>query len=364
MNQKVRILVVDDAVVVRRLANNALSADPDLVVVGTASNGRIALARIPEVNPDLILLDMEMPEMDGLQTLAEIRKTYPRLPIIMFSTQTRRGAVATLDALSMGASDYVTKPNLLSGDAQDPKLFWRDLTAKIKALCLKDRPSDIVPSVPQVRSPSALLPAQQDRRSSGRVDVVAIGVSTGGPNALAEVLPVLPPNFPVPVVVVQHMPPLFTRLLAERLSSQSHLRVIEAVSGDRIFPGSIWVAPGDYHMVLERHSDDLVTVQTNQNPPENWCRPSVDVLFKSVAETYVGQTLAVILTGMGQDGLRGCETIASFGGQIIAQDEATSVVWGMPGFVVHAGLAEKVLPLREIAPEIIRRVQVGRSFQP
>ena len=189
--------------------------------------------------------------------------------------------------------------------------------------------------------------------------MVAIGTSTGGPNALGELLPLLPQNFPVPIVLVQHMPPIFTKFLAERLSSKTQIRVTEAEDNQELLPGNAYIAPGDFHMMVERNKES-VRIRTHQEHPENSCRPAVDVLFRSVAEVYQGDALAVIMTGMGHDGLRGCERIREAGGQILAQDAATSVVWGMPGFVVNAGLADLVLPLGQLAGEIVRRVGQGR----
>jgi two-component system chemotaxis response regulator CheB len=366
--RKIRVLIVDDAVVVRKMVGDVLSADSALEVVGAAANGRIGLAKIPQVNPDLVTLDMEMPEMDGLQTLAVLRKTYPRLPVIMFSTLTARGAVATLDALSLGANDYVTKPANVGSVAVGMQRIREDLIPKIKALCPGiagiERPP--APSLRTLRPENHTPPRpgssiEQAIHSPGRrVDIVAIGVSTGGPNALAELLPQLPADFPVPVVIVQHMPPLFTKLLAERLAAKSAIRVNEGAAGALLQPGYAWVAPGDFHMVVARDAA-AVRLQMHQGPPENSCRPAVDVLFRSVAKLYGTGALAVVLTGMGQDGLRGCEEIRESGGQILAQDEASSVVWGMPGFVARAGLADKILPLEQMANEITRRVRESRS---
>jgi two-component system, chemotaxis family, protein-glutamate methylesterase/glutaminase len=311
--KKIRVLIVDDAVVVRRLVADLLSADPALEVAGTAANGRIALAKVPQVKPDLVTLDLEMPDMDGLATLAALRETYPRLPVLMLSRHTQRASAATLDALAGGAALACPRPPSAAG--------------------LGARP---------------------------RVDVLAIGASTGGPNALTALLATFPPGWPVPTLIVQHMPPVFTRHLAERLTTKSHLAVREAVAAAPVEPGGAWVALGDHHTELARSAAG-VRVQLHQGPPENSCRPSVDVLFRSVADTYGPAALAVVLTGMGHDGLRGCEAIRAAGGQVLAQDEATSIVWGMPGSVALAGLAEQVLPLDELGPEIVRRVLAGRS---
>jgi len=345
---RIRVLVVDDSAVIRRLVSEELAADPALEVVGTAANGKIALARLPQLNPDLVILDVEMPEMDGLAALREIRKAYPRLPVIMFSSLTERGAEATLDALALGATDYFTKPTGAGGLEASLRVIREELVPEIKALC---------PRAPAAPAP-APPPAAPGR--AGLVEVVAIGTSTGGPNALAELFAGLPADLPVPVVIVQHMPPMFTRLLAERLSARYAVRVEEGHTGGLLRPGHGWVAPGDFHMAVVR--DGLhAKLLLHRDPPENSCRPAADVLFRSVARAYGPAALAVVLTGMGQDGQRGCEAVRAAGGQVIAQDEATSVVWGMPGAVARAGLADAVLPLAEIAPEVVRRVRAGRG---
>lgn len=350
---KFRILVVDDSVVIRKIVSEELTLDPALEVVGTAANGKIALARIPQVNPDLVILDIEMPEMDGLAALKEIRKHYPRLPVIMFSSLTERGAAATLDALALGATDYFTKPNSSGGLEASRQVIREELIPEIKTLCGRTAtPRFTVPAPPPSSAGSGARPA---------VGVVAIAASTGGPNALAEVFGALPADLPVPVVIVQHMPPMFTRLLAERLSVQFAVKVQEALAGEPLKPGKAWIAPGDHHLIVVRHGTE-VRMLLHQDPPENSCRPAADVLFRSVAQTFGPSALAVVMTGMGQDGLRGCEAIRAAGGQILAQDEATSVVWGMPGYVVKAGLADKVVPLAHLAPEIVRRVAMNRGI--
>jgi two-component system, chemotaxis family, protein-glutamate methylesterase/glutaminase len=356
--RRIRILVVDDAVVVRRMVTDVLSEDPEIEVVGAAANGRIGLQKLTQVNPDLVTLDIEMPEMDGLQTLAALRKTHPTLPVIMFSTLTERGGAATLEALSLGASDYVTKPANVGSVALAQQRIREELIPKVKAL-IRKRAHVAEPHAPSVPTPIARPampspPRLQPTTAAGPVEVLAIGVSTGGPNALAAVLPQLPAGFPIPIVLVQHMPPMFTRLLAERLDAQSKVKVVEAAGGEVLQPGVVYVAPGNFHMVVQRRGTQVVTV-LNQLPPENSCRPAVDPLFRSVSQVYGSRALGVILTGMGQDGLRGSEDIRAAGGSIIAQDEATSVVWGMPGFVVRAGLADRVLPLAAVATELTRR---------
>jgi two-component system chemotaxis response regulator CheB len=355
---KTRILIVDDAVVVRRLLSDALGADPELEVVGTAPDGRIALAKIAQLVPDLVILDVEMPEMDGLATLAAIRATNPALPVLMFSSLTERGAPATLELLALGASDYATKPSDFAGIEAAAQFVRRELIPKVKALC--GAPTQEGPPAPA--GPPPAPGSRPDKAATGRtpIEVVAIAASTGGPFALTALLPALPADFPVPLVIVQHMPPMFTKLLADRLSQQSAIAIREAQAGDVPRPGGAWLAPGDHHMVLCREGD-AVRIQTHQGAMENSCRPSADVLFRSVAEAHAGRVLAVILTGMGRDGLRGCERVRQAGGQILAQDQATSVVWGMPGHVARAGLADMVLPLEHLATEITRRARAGRT---
>ena len=358
--RKIRILVVDDAVVVRRMLSDVLASDPAFEIAGTAANGRIALARIPQVNPDIVILDVEMPEMDGLETLAEIRKTYHLMPVIMYSTLTQRGAAATLDALSLGANDYVTKPSNVGGATQAIAAIRDSLGPKIKAFCGRAAGFELpVVARPTLFAPKP-KPATPPAHRNVPISVLAIGTSTGGPNALAEVVPNLPANFQVPVVIVQHMPPIFTKLLADRLSAKGKLRVQEGRPGAVVQPGEVWLAPGDYHMIVERNGTGT-RIATHQGPPENSCRPAVDVLFRSVADVYGAGVLGVVMTGMGQDGLRGSECIREAGGQILAQDEATSVVWGMPGYVVQASLADRVLPLDQIGGEIVRRVTASRA---
>jgi two-component system chemotaxis response regulator CheB len=348
---KIRVLVVDDAAVFRRFVSEELSRDPALEVVGTAANGSIALARMTQVTPDVVILDVEMPEMDGLATLSELRKTHPRLPVIMFSALTERGAEATLDALALGATDYFAKPSREGGLDASLTVIREQLIPKIKALCTPDGES--APS--KKASPGKPTPRAWGNQPRP-LEVLAIGASTGGPNALGEIFRRLPADFPVPIVVVQHMPPMFTRLLAERLSAQSPIRILEGSSGSVLQPGQAWIAPGDHHLTVVRDGRQA-RLRVHQDPPENSCRPAVDVLLRSVATTFGANSLAVILTGMGQDGLRGCEAVREAGGQILAQDEATSVVWGMPGSVVRAGLADQVLPLPLLAEEILHRVQ-------
>jgi two-component system chemotaxis response regulator CheB len=332
---RIRVLVVDDSVVFRRLVADVLAEDPALEVAGTAANGRIALQKIPQVNPDLVILDVEMPEMDGLQALVELRKTWPRLPVIMFSALTEPGAAATLEALALGATDYFTKPANVGGLDASLEVLRAQLIPEIKALCRGISHQGEVPA----RPPAASRPSRAF--VAARVEAVLIAASTGGPNALAAVFSTLPADLSAPVLIVQHMPPTFTKLLAERLTAEHQIPVREASSGVLLQPGRAWIAPGDHHLITVRDGS-RTRLLIHQDPPENSCRPAADVLFRSAARTFGNGCLAVVLTGMGQDGLRGCEQIREAGGQILAQDEASSVVWGMPGYVARAGLVERV----------------------
>jgi two-component system chemotaxis response regulator CheB len=359
---KIRVLIVDDAVVVRKMLSDTMNQDPDIEVVGVAANGSICLQKISQVNPDIVSLDIEMPEMNGLEALDKIREKWPKLPVIMFSTLTQKGATATLEALSKGAADYVAKPSKAKSLDEGIEYIKSGLIPKIKALCSESVGLDIPSSLPKPK-PVVVHP-EDPKNMKGvkrfhRVDVVTIGVSTGGPNALAELLPSFPESFPVPIVLVQHMPPNFTKLLADRLDSKSNLKVKECENGDVLQPGHVYIAPGDYHMYIEQDKGDVVA-RVNQAPHENSCRPAADVLFRSVAKVFGRNAMAVVLTGMGQDGLHGCQHIQARGGQVLVQDEASSVVWGMPGFVVKSKLADKILPLNKIADEIILKCQTGR----
>ena len=348
--QPLRVLIVDDSAVLRRLLGDVLASDPEIEVAGTAGNGSLALARIPEVKPDLITLDIEMPGMDGLATITEIRKLYPKLPVIMFSNLTERGAAATLDALARGASDYVAKPTRAGSVEAARQRVREELIPKIKSLC------EVRGKFPQpLSAPAVVAPT----RAPVRIDIVAIGTSTGGPNALAELIAQFPADFPVPIVIVQHMPPLFTRLLADRLNSRSRLHVQEGQEGMKVESGQVWIAPGGRHVTVARKGGDVV-LALKRDPPENSCRPAVDVLFRSVANAYGASALAVVLTGMGADGTLGARVIRDAGGEVIVQDEASSVVWGMPGSVVAASLADRICPLANIVPEVVRRVTFRR----
>lgn len=347
---KTRVLVVDDSVLMRTTISHVLGSDPELEVAGVAANGRIALAKMAQLRPDVVTLDFEMPEMDGMQTLAALQAAYPSVPVIMLSSLTMSGAAETLEALSRGASDYVAKPK--GGDpASALDVLASELIPKIKIHAARRSPHP-------ARAAAAPPPAAGVKMGKGAAaaTAVCIGTSTGGPNALSEVLRVLPAGLPVPVLIVQHMPPMFTRLLAERLTAQCALPVQEGAEGMRVEPGQGYLAPGGFHMEVRRDGRGE-WIHLHENPPENSCRPAVDVLFRSAAAVYGRELLAVVLTGMGQDGMRGCQAVKAAGGAVLVQDEATSVVWGMPRAVYEAGLQDAVFPLGEMGGEILGRLR-------
>ncbi|ABS01811.1 two-component system chemotaxis response regulator CheB [Kineococcus radiotolerans] len=365
MSQRIKVLTVDDSVVVRRLVTDVLASDPAIEVVGTAANGKLALEKILQLKPDVVTLDIEMPVMDGLEAIKEIRKIDRRLPVIMFSTLTERGATATLEALSSGASDYVTKPANVGSVAESMESVRQQLIPKIKALVphlghLAAPPAAPAPSAPAATParPATPVTTRTPTGAAKTPRALVIGSSTGGPEALSAVLAKLPATLGVPVLVTQHMPPVFTRLYAQRLDKSSALRVVEATDGEPVVAGTVYVAPGDFHMEVARRGPQMV-IKLHQGPAENFCRPAVDVMLRSAVAAFGGELLAVILTGMGSDGKLGCKDIAAAGGQVLAQDEATSVVWGMPGAVTREGIADEVLPLSAIADAIQRRLGPG-----
>jgi len=487
MTAPVRVMIVDDSSVVRRLLTSALAQHPEVEVVGTAANGVIALSKLTQLQPEALILDVEMPEMDGISMLVALRAQYPRLPVIMFSTLTERGANVTFDALAAGASDYVLKPSTQTGETLDsvvanalvPKLLA--LTRSRLGLALQaaiakvsvDAPetkqsTGLRPSMPSttakpapasstgnpfarpadglagkqlVRSPQLALPARPSlagplatepkrglfpsspppaskvgstpntgltalpfgsNRQTGStstagleararpslpaksgtsasstaarpgapmhspiaaslrksVQIIVIAASTGGPNALAEVIPRLPGGLPVPIVIVQHMPPIFTRCLADRLSARSALSIVESQGGERLLPGHVYIAPGHRHLEVVRDVDGMRTLLSD-GPPENSCRPAADVLMRSVVRAYGAAVLGVVLTGMGHDGLRGSRDIVEAGGRVLVQSGGSCVVWGMPKAVEEAGIAEAVVPLTELAAAMLQRVGTG-----
>lgn len=398
------MLVVDDSAVVRRMIRGALEADPELEIVAEAPNGREGILRIREHGPDAVVCDVEMPEMSGIETVQELRRHWPKLPVVMFASPNRESAHVTLEALHAGANDFVTKPSAAAGTAMAAVMeqLRNDLGGKLKALV--HGPGDLsavaraavryappprdeapIPVVPSPPTPTAPIPAAaplivQSRPPSrpaiqpprpvvaaprpvaprpvrhGRCEAVLVAVSTGGPNALAEVVPRLPRDLPVPVLIVQHMPPVFTRLLAERLAAKSALAVVEAAQGDEVRTGTVLLAPGDHHLTVRREGA-TVRCALNREPPENSVRPAADVMLRSAAEVWGGNVLVVVMTGMGQDGLLGAMQLHGLGAPVLVQDEASSVVWGMPGAVSKAGIAERQVPLGQLADAISSRVR-------
>jgi len=354
----ISVLVADDSALVRRLVTGILNDTPDIRVVGTAVNGKQAVEKADELKPDLITLDVEMPIMDGLTALRELRQRHPSLPVIMFSTLTERGAAVTLDALAAGASDYVTKPSGAGSLAQSLDSVAAQLIPRVRALAARGRRAaarrPLIPARPAVPASTAPL------RSRGPLQVIAIGSSTGGPDALSKVLGSLPERPRVPIVIVQHMPTVFTAMLARRLDQLGPASVVEASDNQPVQPGTVYIAPGGRHLEIYRRGVGTFT-RLHDKEPENFSRPSVDVLFRSVATAYPGSALAVILTGMGHDGRDGSAAISATGSAVVAQDEATSVVWGMPGAVTEAGIANAVLPLEEIGRYLGQALNAGQS---
>jgi two-component system chemotaxis response regulator CheB len=340
---KIRVCIVDDSAVIRKVLSDVMREDPELEVVACAANGKLALEELERVRPDVVTLDVDMPELNGLETIARMRQKGYQLPIIMCSSMTSAGAAQTLEALALGASDFVTKPSSHGANARD--VVGAELIQKIKALHAAKGSGGALHKLSEHGAP---INQQQITPAA----VVGIGVSTGGPNALAQVLSALPADLNVPVLIVQHMPAVFLSLLAQRLQAVSALPVVEAYHAQQVVPGTVYLAPGDRQMSVKRVCGREL-IKITADPPENSCCPSVDPLFRSLAQVYGAATLGIILTGMGQDGLRGCEAIAAAGGHIVAQDRATSTVWGMPGMIVEKGLAQRVVPLEKVAEAII-----------
>lgn len=343
-DRRVRILVVDDSAIVRGLIVQTLERDPALSVVARAANGEAALAELARTPVDVVVLDIEMPVMDGLTALPLILQRQPDVKVVMASTLTRRNARISLQALQAGAADYVPKPE--TGGLVGAEDFARELTAKVKALGRQGSPVSAPTVVAPAVRPAALSPPV-------RPQVVAIGGSTGAPPALMSLFADLKGELEQAVLLTQHMPPTFTAMLAEQLERAGGRPAAEARDGEPVLPGRIYVAPGGWHMTVGR-SGQVPVIRLNQEPPEHFCRPSVDPMLRSAAAVYGPGLLAVILTGMGSDGAEGCRAVAEAGGRFIVQDEATSVVWGMPGAAAKTGLAEAVLPLNRIAPWVRR----------
>lgn len=350
--RRTQVMVVDDSAVVRGLIARQLDADPRLEAACTAANGELALRELARRRQDgrpihIVVLDIEMPVMDGLTALAHMRAEHPDVRVIMVSTLTRPGADATLQALRLGAADFVPKPEAGLGGAE---AFKRELTAKIVALA---------PQRTRAAPPQPLTAPAPVRRAATRPQVLAIGASTGGPPALLRLFESLRGAAPQPILLTQHMPATFTTLLAEQLGRAADRPCAEGRDGEPVVPGRIYVAPGGWHMTVARDGA-LPVIRLDQEPPEHFCRPAVDPLLRAAAEVYGPAVLAVILTGMGADGAKGCEAVARAGGRFIVQDEATSAVWGMPGAAAATGLAEAVLPLDDVGPWLRRATEAGR----
>jgi two-component system chemotaxis response regulator CheB len=383
--EPLRVMVVDDSVVIRGMISRWIASEPDMVVAASLRTGLEAVNQIDRINPDVAVLDIEMPELDGIAALPKLLAKKRNLVVIMASTLTRRNAEISFKALSLGAADYIPKPESTREPAA-ADIFHHDLIQKIRALGTKARRvgqvSPIHPTAPAVlpvqelkprgtaarpttiAAPAALAGGAQPARrafSSQTPRVLVIGSSTGGPQALMALVTELGPVIDrCPVLITQHMPPTFTTILAEHLARSSRRPAHEAVDGEIVKPGQIYLAPGGRHMRVTRHGAD-VAIALDNGPPVNFCKPAVDPLFTSAIEIWQGGTLAVILTGMGSDGMRGGKDIVAAGGSVIAQDEATSVVWGMPGAAANAGICAAILPLNQIAPKLVRLFAGERS---
>lgn len=351
----VKLLIVDDSAFMRNALSTMLSSDPEIKIVGTARDGLEAIEKIASLKPDIVTMDVEMPRMDGIATLKHIMETNP-LPVVMVSSITTEGAKVTLDALDLGAVDFI--PKNLSELSINIVRIKEILIEKIKHIAQKGlvrkRPGPPSTGIPRVIE----IPAHIPVRTTGerRIGIVSVGTSTGGPKALQEILPKLPKDFPAPIVIAQHMPPNFTGPFAERLNQLSQIEVREAVEGETLKPGLALVAPGRGHMRVARVRGIETVIRISENKEDFIYRPSVDALMASVAEYFPGRALGVILTGMGNDGLKGLLSLKKTGGRIFAQDEESCVVYGMPKAVVDAGIADKVLSLEEMAGEIINSV--------
>jgi len=357
---KVRVLVVDDSLIYRKVVRDALATLPNVEVVGSAANGKVAIDKIEQLSPDLITLDFEMPELDGPGVLRWLRQSKRPTRAVMLSALTIEGGEATVQALQEGAFDFVVKP--ASGNAHQNHLELQTALQHrvdaVQSLLANERPAG-----PPARSRGPVVPAMpvspptlQSLPVAGlhRVGIIAIGVSTGGPDALRTMLPQLPADLPVPVVIVQHMPPVFTRSLADGLNKQCKLRVSEGADGQVVRAGEIVIAPGGRQMKVHRTASGNAQIELTDDPPIQSCRPSVDYLFQSLAESFGAQTLSVIMTGMGYDGAEGCRRLHHLGGPVIAQNAASCVVFGMPRKPIEEGYADVVAPLTSLAAEIVR----------
>jgi two-component system, chemotaxis family, protein-glutamate methylesterase/glutaminase len=359
----VRVLVADDSVIFRRVISEVLQSIPNVEVVGSAPNGKLTLQRVREFKPDILTLDMEMPEMDGLAVLDALRRTGEDTMVIVVSAFTERGGRLTMKALEMGALDFITKPDT-NGAEESRAAILKELAPRVRALAhrreirkiLRDSPQP-VPTLRATADPEPAVEAVRRMPCTAKPELVLIGVSTGGPNALTQILPSLPGSLGVPVLIVQHMPPIFTKSLAESLSMKCALRVREASNGERLEPNTVYIAPGGKQMRLAASPAGQKTIEITDDPPENNCRPAVDYLFRSVANRFPGRATAVVLTGMGSDGTIGLRLLKRHGCYVIAQDEASCVVFGMPKAAIDAGVVDVVLPIGSIADRIVASVR-------
>jgi two-component system chemotaxis response regulator CheB len=347
----IKVMVVDDSALIRKLLTDILKLDKDILIVGTARNGKEALEKIPTLKPDIITLDVEMPLMDGITTLKHIVSKY-KLPVIMISTLTKKGAELTLKALEEGAIDFLQKPTNVFALSQNE--IKNEIIEKIK-----------MGSKAKIETKQPLMTANRIGDSNNDIikikdsfaNIVAIGTSTGGPRALQYLIPLIPVDINATIVIVQHMPPKFTKSLSERLNSISNIEVKEAEEGDILKRGCAYIAPGDYHMAIVKERNNLV-VRLNQNPQVMGLRPTVNILMQSVASIEGYSKLGIILTGMGSDGVEGILEMKKNNSYTIAQDESTSVVFGMPKAAIATGIIDEVLPLEKIADKIISKVGV------
>jgi two-component system chemotaxis response regulator CheB len=373
-DQRLRVLIVDDTVVYRRILSEVVDALGE-AVVGTAPHGRLALAKLEQTAVDLVLLDVEMPEMNGHETLREIHRLYPGTSVVMISGSDYCAAESTTRCLEQGALDFLHKPEGTGAEAGRQELMGklRPLLRLVRTRInlyqgMQARPAEppVHAGPPRVRvDPPSTRPGRMGPVPT-RIDVVGIGISTGGPNALAELIPHLPADFPVPILVVQHMPPLFTASLAEHLNQISPISVHEARDGEPVLPGCVYLAPGGRHMVVRRLPDrdgtgSSLIIGLNDNPLENSCRPSVDVLFRSLAAHFDGHMLAVVMTGMGSDGCEGVRAMKRRGCLCLTQSETSCIVYGMPLSVDEAELSDEQVPLVRLADRITRLARKNRG---
>ena len=361
-HHKIRTLVVDDSVFYRGILGDTLKKMSQVEYLGNAANGKLALAKIEESPPDLITLDVEMPGMNGIEVLQKVKENFPDIQVVMISAATQESAENTIEALNQGALDFILKPTGGDQEANERQLYreLRKIVSIVETKIILKRGKGIDPSI-QNDSP---IPAGETDyenlwvENTGEIDIVAIGVSTGGPQALPEVLNKLPKSFSVPIIIVQHLPALFVSVLVNSLNLKSNLKVVEVRENLPLKAGVVHIAPGEFHTkIVMKPGVDVPVATLTKDPPENFCRPSVDYMFRSLAEVYRGKVLAVIMTGMGKDGTAGMKLLKSYGATTIAQDEATSVVFGMPMEAINAGVVDQILPLKKIGDAVTQRVR-------